>query len=86
MFHVLYLIPSLPWGPLDDSFLRGHRLDNVVLYLLGISDRVLPREELVDPPNPDCGEAAYGGCCEGSKGSSGLGALTVHLCPSTAPN
>lgn len=46
MLHVLYLIPNLPWGLVDDSFLRGHRLDNIVLHLLGTSHRVLPRKEL----------------------------------------
>lgn len=46
MFHVFYLIPNLPRGPLDDSFLRGHRLDNIVLHLLGTSYSVCPRKEL----------------------------------------
>lgn len=41
------------WGPLDDSFLRGHRLDNAVLYLLGISYRVLARKKLVNPSSLD---------------------------------
>ena len=72
LFHVLYLILNLPWGPLDDSFLRGHRLDNVALYLLGIGYRILARKELVNPPSADYGEAAHSGFEREVGGTLGL--------------